>query len=883
MRHSGSIRFYEDVLTVLANEGHRIRIAVSGYNSLFNEEKVKGVCLGKNIDCYVYSNIPYFWYPLLRIIRKAQDYLRYLCPEYKNADKLKERATSKMPYWLLLVLNLTCRDTKSVWRMIYFLRRIDRAITGPKQIKNALKEFNPDVFLITPLVDFGASQLDWLKSAKELGIRTCLCVGSWDNLTNKGLIQIEPEAVIIWNHHQAVELKELHRLSRSQVFITGAQCFDQWFEAHPQIPKAEFLSKTGLQDKPFLLYLCSSPFICPDEVGFVKEWIKSIRQSPDTELSALGILIRPHPQNSGQWKNVIFNEFKNIAIYPRGGALPVDTSSKNDFFCSMYYAEAVVGINTSAMIEAGILGKPVFTVFSEDFKGTQEGTLHFHYLINGGLLYVATDYTEHLRQLKEVIRNKNRAKEKLRNFIKDFIRPQGLNFPATPLVKEAILKTAVVPVIPFRNNRFVSLVLKLLVAPLAIIVRLKDNQKNKRNKKKMNNPVLYFNIVNAVKRINKHFILFFARKIAANSFVRNRVVPWLITNVKGFYVDESEVLRDTEREIRKAAKSGSPIIIGPWLSEVGFEVLYWIPFLNWAIKEYNITKDRIYIVSRGGAQLWYKNISDNYADIFDYITPEELRKHQEERISMMESQKHLAESEFDKEIIKNVAKTYKLKQYVSLHPLLMYTLFLGFWRRKQPVSLVLKHSQYEQFLPIPKDDFSGKLPDKYIAVKFYFNSSFPKTEENSAFISRLLERLSRKHHIVILESGINIDDHSDCLIKNSGRIHKITDFVTPRSNLDFQTRVLSKAEMFIGTYGGFSYLAAFYGRPAIAIYSREWWFLPVHLDVMNRVSRFLKYGECDKLIKDQDTPRKSQSDFLALDAAKIGILDTLLGGTNDIG
>ena len=28
-----------------------------------------------------------------------------------------------------------------------------------------------------------------------------------------------------------------------------------------------------------------------------------------------------------------------------------------------------------------------------------------------------------------------------------------------------------------------------------------------------------------------------------------------------------------------------PLIVGPWLSEVGFEILYWLPFLNW-VKTY---------------------------------------------------------------------------------------------------------------------------------------------------------------------------------------------------------------------------------------------------------------------------------------------------------
>ena len=37
-----------------------------------------------------------------------------------------------------------------------------------------------------------------------------------------------------------------------------------------------------------------------------------------------------------------------------------------------------------------------------------------------------------------------------------------------------------------------------------------------------------------------------------------------------------------------SARPSGPIIIGPWISEVGFEVLYWVPFLNWAIKAFGL-------------------------------------------------------------------------------------------------------------------------------------------------------------------------------------------------------------------------------------------------------------------------------------------------------
>ena len=43
--------------------------------------------------------------------------------------------------------------------------------------------------------------------------------------------------------------------------------------------------------------------------------------------------------------------------------------------------------------------------------------------------------------------------------------------------------------------------------------------------------------------------------------------------------------------------------------------------------------------------------------------------------------------------------------------------------------------------------------------------------------------------------------------------------MTPRNNLAVQTKVISGARAFIGTYGGLSYLAPFYGVNSLAFYS----------------------------------------------------------------
>jgi hypothetical protein len=326
---------------------------------------------------------------------------------------------------------------------------MERAIPTDPSIDQFIRSQKADLVLVTPLVDLGSSQVDYVRSAKRLGVKTGLCVCSWDNLTNKGLIRIIPDLVAVWNDMQKTEAVELHGAPPSRVVVTGAPTYDHWFGWRPSTSREEFCRQVGLAvDKPFLVYLCSSPFIAPRETRFVETWIQAVRTAPDARLREVGILIRPHPQNAEQWREVDFSSFGNVAIWPRGGANPINAAAKSGFYDSLYHSAAVVGVNTSAQIEAGIVGKTVYTVLDPEFAETQEGTLHFHHLlnVNGGLLHVARDLSEHLAQVGVVFDEGEALARKSRRFIESFVRPQGLDRPATPLLVDAIEQTATLPV-----------------------------------------------------------------------------------------------------------------------------------------------------------------------------------------------------------------------------------------------------------------------------------------------------------------------------------------------------------------------------------------------------------------------------------------------------
>jgi hypothetical protein len=195
-----------------------------------------------------------------------------------------------------------------------------------------------------------------------------------------------------------------------------------------------------IPDAPFVLYLCSSPFIAPNEVDFVRRWAAAIRAAGSPSLQQVGLLVRPHPQNGAQWHGIGLSELGNAAIWPPDGTQPDAGEARADYFDSLVHSACIVGINTSGLIEAGIVGKSVLTVLDEDFAGTQAGTLHFQYLRweNGGLLRVARNLDEHLVQLGRALEQGPEDAEHVRQFVTRFCRPHGLDRPAAALVAAGV-------------------------------------------------------------------------------------------------------------------------------------------------------------------------------------------------------------------------------------------------------------------------------------------------------------------------------------------------------------------------------------------------------------------------------------------------------------
>ena len=127
-------------------------------------------------------------------------------------------------------------------------------------------------------------------------------------------------------------------------------------------------------------------------------------------------------------------------VWPAAGATPSNAESRADYFHSIVHSAAVIGINTTAEIESAIVGRSVLTILAPEFQATQEGTLHFEHLrnANDGLVHAAQSFSEHIGQLERTLRNPQVDDARCRRFVEAFVRPHGIDVPATPKVVEAL-------------------------------------------------------------------------------------------------------------------------------------------------------------------------------------------------------------------------------------------------------------------------------------------------------------------------------------------------------------------------------------------------------------------------------------------------------------
>ena len=262
--------------------------------------------------------------------------------------------------------------------------------------------------------------------------------------------------MFVWNEQQRREARELHDFPEERVVVVGAPRFDSFFNLRLQMTREEFLEPLGLEStNPTLLYVCSSAFVSRGELAFIEKWHQELRSSSSPLVRSCNVIVRPHPDIALLDPNIPVQELRwpsrrgmQALISrpfddPSTIVLRTSDRAQQGLYECIGHSVAVVGLNTSAELEAAIVGKSVYTVLADTLDADgQSGTLHFHYLVegNGGCVRIARSLEEHTTQLHAEIQTPSDP-DGLRRFIEGFLRPRGIDRPVSPLLAEAIERT----------------------------------------------------------------------------------------------------------------------------------------------------------------------------------------------------------------------------------------------------------------------------------------------------------------------------------------------------------------------------------------------------------------------------------------------------------
>jgi hypothetical protein len=446
--HPGRLINLGSTVSELAARGHEVHVSFSrdklGYALDAIDLSHPNITLHhdapQRVDDYVL---------ILHRVRRLADYVHYLDASLSDATWAREgyRSVTQFPFGLRWLKRRDRLPRPLLAAILGVLGGFERVTPTAPPIDEFVRSVAPDVMVVSPLILARSDLGDYLATARHLSIPSVFPVASWDNLTSKGLITQVPDTVTVWNATQKREAVIHHRVPDDRIVVTGSIQHDQWFDRGVQSTPQEFNERHGLPPgRPFVLFAGSTrQGRDPEaEVSYVRDWVTALRSSDDPLLREIPILLRPHPLNASAWLEGDVPELPGVFIWHRKDLFPFGTTEATDYFDGLFHCAALVGINTSAMIETAIAGRPVHTIALPEWRPMQEDLLHFRYLLpgHGGFLRKAGSFDEHVALLGADLRDASAAIALDRGFVESFIRPLGLDRRATLVLIEQLEDSA---------------------------------------------------------------------------------------------------------------------------------------------------------------------------------------------------------------------------------------------------------------------------------------------------------------------------------------------------------------------------------------------------------------------------------------------------------
>lgn len=285
--------------------------------------------------------------------------------------------------------------------------------------------------------------------------------------------------------------------------------------------------------------------------------------------------------------------------------------------------------------------------------------------------------------------------------------------------------------------------------------------------------------------------------------------------------------------MRHLAASKRPIVVGPFTSELGFEMLYWLPFVGQLRADYGLSGDRLIALGRGGTGALYDTAGRS--DVYAYLPVDAVRVLSLQKTAEQQTSKQLQVQPWERHVVQLAAASMGLQKPLLLHPSWMYGLLHRAWIDKMTMREL---STWLNPLPLPQLALPDglDLPPRFVAVRIYARATMEPHDQVVLYLKQQLTRLAKKQPLVFLSGDTRYDDHADIIRPFGDNMIDLGRWLKPQNNLAVQIAVLQRCSAFVGTYGGLAQTALRCGRPAYGLFTKWGGTAFVHVDLTHRLA-----------------------------------------------
>lgn len=270
----------------------------------------------------------------------------------------------KVFYKLVTIAASTVRSYKRILHLEKKYQRVLRKNPFYQQVKAQLITLHPDVVFCTHQRALKAPAV--FAAARDLGIKTCTVIYSWDNIP-KARLALQADCYLVWSSYMKKELQYFYpEIASENIKITGTPQFEFYVQKEHIIPKTTFYETYGLSEaKKILCFSGDDVKTSPYDPQYLHD-IASAIVSEGME-DRIQIAFRRCPVDvSGRYDWVLekfptlivdmpplwnFNSDLWSAVYPTYKDISLLVSLA-------YYADAVVNVGSTMAFDFGMFQKP---------------------------------------------------------------------------------------------------------------------------------------------------------------------------------------------------------------------------------------------------------------------------------------------------------------------------------------------------------------------------------------------------------------------------------------------------------------------------------------------------------------------------------------------